>query len=95
MTAFKKLRKTRILLSKPEERESVIELTEKDKQALEDELKKKWSRLEVYAVGNGVEDVFSGDLVYVQISALEHAERIEIEGKIKFMVREQDIAIVW
>jgi len=95
MTAFKKLRGTRILLSKPEERESVIELTEKDKQALEDELKKKWSRLEVYAVGNGVEDVFSGDQVYVQISALEHAERIEIEGKIKFMVREQDIAIVW
>jgi len=95
MTPFKKLRGTRILLSKPEEKESVIELTEKDKQALEDELKKKWSRLEVYAVGNSVEDVYIGDQVYVQISALEYAERIEIDGKIKFMVREQDIAIVW
>jgi len=92
---FEVLRGTRILLNKPEEKESKIELTEKDKIAIEDDLKKKWSHLEVFAVGDKVEDVTAGDHVYVQISALEYAERIEIDGKIKFMIREQDVAIIW
>ena len=93
--AYQMLRGTRVLLSKPEMKESLIELSEKDKQMIEDEMKKQWSALEVYAIGYDVVDVKAGDKVYVQISALEHAERIEIDGKIKFMIREQDIAIVW
>ena len=95
MVPFKELRGTRILLSKPEEKESMIELSEKDKLMIEEDLKKKWSALEVYAVGKDVVSVEALDKVYVQISALEHAERIEIEGKIKFMIREQDVAIIW
>lgn len=92
---YKMLRGTRVLISKPEVKESAIELSEKDKQMIEDEMKKSWSALEVYSVGYDVVDVKKGDKVYVQISSLEHAERIEIDGKIKFMIREQDIAIVW
>ena len=92
---FKKVRGTRILLSKPEMKESLIELSEKDKLSIEEDLKKEWSALEVYAVGPEVVDVQEGDKVYVQISALEFAERIEIAGKIKFMIREQDVAIIW
>lgn len=89
------LRGTRILLSRPEVKDSGIELSEKDKEMIENDLKKKWSELEVFAVGTTVEDVKAGDRVYVQISALEHAERIEVDGQVKFMVREQDIAIIW
>lgn len=94
-TEFKKLRGTRILITKPEEKDYGIELSEKDKLALENDLKKKWTRLEIFAVGEEVQSVNEGDKVYVPVSALEYAERIEIDGKIKFMVREQDIAIIW
>lgn len=92
---FKKLRGTRVLISIPERKKSEIQLTEKDEQMIEAEARKSWSQLIVYAVGPNVEDVHVGDKVYVQASALEFAERIEVDGKMKFMVREQDIAIVW
>lgn len=93
---FKKLRGTRILISIPERKASAIELTAKDEAMIEAEARKTWSTLEVYAVGEGVEEGLKvGDKVYVPAASLEFAERIEVEGKMKFMIREQDIAIIW
>jgi len=93
--AFKKLRGTRILLNRPEIKESAIELSEKDKAMIEDELRTKWTRLEVYAIGTDVEDCKAGDYVYVQASSLKMAEVLEVEGQVKMMIREQDVVLVW
>jgi hypothetical protein len=90
-----KLRGNRILLNRPEIKESAIELSEKDKALVEAELRKSWSHLEVFQVGEAVESIKANDQVYVRITALELAEKIEIDGHMKFMVHEQDIAIVW
>jgi hypothetical protein len=92
---FKMLRGNRILISKPEVKESAIELSEKDKALIEAELRKTWSQLEVYAVGEAVKEIYAGDKVYVRVTALELAEKIEIDGQMKFLIHEQDIAIVW
>jgi hypothetical protein len=90
-----KLRGNRILLNRPEIKESPIELSEKDKALVEAELRKSWSHLTVFAVGEKVEDTKAGDEVYVRVTALELAEKIEVEGQMKFLIHEQDIAIIW
>jgi hypothetical protein len=92
---FKKLRGNRILLNRPESKEYSIELSEKDKAIIEDELRTKWTRLEVYAVGTDVEDCKAGDKIYVQATALKLAEVIEVDGLPKFMIRENDVVLVW
>lgn len=92
---MKMLRGTRVLISLPEMKKQAIELSEKDKALLEAEARKSWTQLSVFAIGDKVEDVKEGDKVYVRASALELSERIEIEGQMKLMVHEQDIAIVW
>ena len=92
---MKTLRGNRILINRPEVKESALELSEKDKALIEAELRQTWSSLEVYAVGEKVEDIKAGDLVYVRATALELSEKIEVDGKLKFMIHEQDIAIIW
>ena len=92
---MKTLRGNRILINRPEVKESALELSEKDKALVEAELRKTWSSLEVHAVGEKVEDVKAGDLVYVRATALELSEKIEVDGKLKFMIHEQDVAIIW
>ena len=92
---MKMLRGTRILISLPEMKKSALELSEKDQSLLEAEARKSWTQLSVFAIGDKVEDVKEGDKVYVRASALELSEKIEIEGQMKLMVHEQDIAIVW
>jgi len=90
-----KLLGNRILISKPEMKESVLALSDGDKALIEAEARKTWSKLEVYAVGDNVINVKQGDKVYIRVTALELAERIEVEGDMKFMIHEQDIAIIW
>ena len=82
----------RVLINIPEMKESPIQLSDADKQALQKEAVKKWSQLEVFAVGDEVEKVKAGDKVYVQGHGLESAERIDINGSMKLMVKEFDIA---
>ena len=95
MSQFKTLRGRRILIEVPKKKESVITLSEKDKDALMYEEMKAWNKLTIYAVGDKVEDVVAGDVVYIAVSQLEHAEKVDIEGSVKLMLNEMDIAIIW
>ena len=89
------LKGKRVLLNKPEVKESQFELSEADKQALEMDMRKTWTRLEIYAVGDEVESVKPGDHVYIGITGLQASEAVELEDGMKLMVAERDIAIVW
>ena len=89
------LKGKRVLLNKPEIKESAIKLSEADKQAIEMDMKKTWTKLEVYAIGDEVESVKVGDKVYMGITGLQASEAVELEDGIKLMVAERDIAIVW
>lgn len=97
MKEFKKLRGRTILVSIPERKKSVIELSTKDEEAMMQEAAKLWSRLVVYAVGDKVEDVAVGDEVYIRTAALnmETVERVDINGNIKLVLNEGDVIIVW
>jgi len=94
---FKLLRGRTILVSVPERKKSGLELSAKDEEAMMQEAAKLWSKLTVYATGDKVEEVKEGDQVYVRTSALnmEQVERIEIDGKIKLVLNEGDVIIVW
>ena len=95
MSQFKTLRGRRILIDVPVKKESVIKLSSKDDDALMYEAMKQWNRLTIYAVGDKVEDVKAGDVVYIATGQLEHAEKIDIDGSVKLMLNEMDIAIIW
>jgi S-adenosylmethionine:tRNA-ribosyltransferase-isomerase (queuine synthetase) len=89
------LKGKRVLLNKPEVKESQFELSESDKHALEMDMRKTWTKLEVYAIGDEVESVKVGDKVYMGITGLQASEAVELEDGMKLMVAERDIAIVW
>ena len=90
-----KLRGRRVLIDIPEKKESMIELTEKDKAIIQEEEMKSWTRLNVHAVGTDVSEVVAGDKVYLAVSAIQDAERVLIDGEVKLMVNEGSIAIIW
>jgi hypothetical protein len=89
------LKGKRVLLNKPEVKESPFELSEADKLAIEMDMRKTWTRLEVYAVGDEVENIHVGSKVYIGIIGLQSSEAVELEDGMKLMVAERDIAIVW
>lgn len=89
------LKGRRVLLNKPEVKESQFELSESDKHALEMDMRKTWTKLEVYAIGDDVESVKVGDKVYMGITGLQTSEAVELEDGVKLMVAERDIAIIW
>lgn len=97
MEPFKKLRGRTILLSIPERKKSVIELSSKDEEALMVEAVKMWNKLTVFAVGEKVEEVSVGDQVYVRTASLnlEVVERIDIDGQTKLVLNEGDVVIIW
>jgi hypothetical protein len=90
-----KLHGKRILVNKPEVKESAFELSEKDKALLEADMRTKWTALDVFAVGDEVERFAVGDKVYLQMNALNTSEVVDIDGALTLMVREHDIAITW
>lgn len=90
-----KLMGRRVLINVPKKKESVIELTAKDEEAIMAEAMKLWTKLEVYATGDTVEKVSTGDKVYITTASLQNAEKVEIDGEVKLMVSEGDIAIIW
>jgi hypothetical protein len=97
MREFKMLRGRTILVDMPVRKESAIKLSEKDEEYIMAEAMKMWNKLTVYAVGDKVEDVKAGDIVYIRTAALnlEVVERIEIDGSMKFVLNEGDVVIIW
>jgi len=95
MNPFKTLRGRRILIEVPVKKESVITLSEKDQDALMYEAMKQWNKLTVYAIGDKVEEIAVGDSVYIPVAQLETAEKVDIDGSVKLMFNEMDIAIIW
>jgi len=94
---FKELTGKKVLITKPIRKESKIELSDEAKQALEEQAMKSWTELEIYAVGVGVENenTVVGAKVYVPTHAIRSAEFIEVEGALRMMIYEGDIAIYW
>ena len=94
---FKQLRVRTILLDVPKRKESKIQLSAKDEDAIMQEAMKMWSKLTVYAVGDRVEEVKEGDQVYVRTAALnmETVERIDIDDEVKLVLNEGDVIIIW
>lgn len=92
---FKSLEGRRVLITRPEKKESLIELTPEVERALDAELMKKWTNLEVFAVGADITRVAAGDRVYIPARALETAELVPVGEEVKLMVSDYDIAIIW
>jgi hypothetical protein len=51
--------------------------------------------LEVYQIGESVEGISVGDMVYLPKNAIERCDLVEVEGTLKLMVSDFDIAIIW
>jgi len=92
---FKVLRGKKVMLDRPEKKESAIELTPESEAAHDRELMKSWTKLNVFAVGTEVDDVKEGDKVYVFVSALANAEVLVINDKKKMVVNQADILMIW
>jgi predicted nuclease of restriction endonuclease-like RecB superfamily len=93
---MKKLIGTRVLLSKPVKPETTIVMSSEMEDEMEREMMKKWTHLEVYAVGSDVTSVNVGDSVYVPSFSLQSADLIELDDlSTKLMIAERDIAIIW
>lgn len=90
-----KLMGRRVLINVPKKKESVLELTAKDEEAIMQEAMKLWTKLEIYATGDTVEKVSTGDKVYITTASLQNAEKVEIDGEVKLMISEGDVAIIW
>ena len=90
-----KLKGKRVLLSKPELEKSQIHITPEVQESLDKENMKKWTHLEVFAVGETVEGVKVGDMVYLPKGGLERSDVVEVDGEIKLMISDFDIAIIW
>lgn len=85
----------RIMVLKPKAPESLIELTDEAKASMEEEMMKRWSKLEVTHVGDEVTKVKVGDRVYIGAPALKSAEIIQYNEEFYFLVNEQSVYIVY
>lgn len=92
---MKTLRGKRVLVTVPELKKSAIEISAKDEEMIMQEAMKKWEKIEVFAVGDEVDGIIKGDMVYVQTYALESGEKISINDHMRILVPENAIAIVW
>lgn len=90
-----KLKGKRVMLSKPAVEKSAIELTPDAQESIDRANMTKWTHLEVFAIGDGVDSIKIGDKVYISKSAIERCEVIAIEEEIKLIVHETDVVLVW
>ena len=95
MHNMKSLRGKKVLITIPELKKSNISLSGADEEKIMADAMKKWQKLEVFATGTEVTDVNKGDMVYVQSYSLETGEKIEVDGKMRILIPENAIAIIW
>lgn len=93
--SFEVLLGNRVYLKVPPKKQTSIVLSEAAKKEIESEEIKKYSRLEVYAVGNIVTNVKEGDIVFVNPEALNNAPIIPLDEGEMFMVSPFDIIHIW
>jgi hypothetical protein len=92
---MKNLRGKRVLVTIPELKKSAIEVSAKDEEMMMQDAMKKWQSLEVFAIGDEVEGIKKEDKVYVQSYALESGEKIEVDGRLRILVPDNAIAMIW
>ena len=92
---MKNLRGKRVLVTVPEFKKSAIEISANDQEKMMQEAMTNRKKIEVFSVGDEVEDIKKGDMVYVQTYALESGEKISIDDHMRILVPENSIAIVW
>lgn len=85
----------RIMVFKPEVKQSPLQLDEASKMALEREAAKTWTSLEISHVGDEVTKFNVGDKVYISTQALSSSEVIDIENKLHILVNEASIILAW
>ena len=90
-----KLLGKRVLLSTPKRKESIIELTPETERAMDEDMIKLWTALEVYAIGTDVTLVKAKDKIYTSVSSLSSAERIVIGNETKLLINEFEVVIIW
>lgn len=90
-----KLLGKRVLLSTPPKKESILELTPETERAMDDAMIKLWTKLEIYAIGTDVTLVKPLDKVYVSVSSLSLAERVDINDETKLLINEFEVVLVW
>ena len=89
------LKGKRVLLSRPVLEKSAIELTPEIQAKLDQENMKKWTHLEVFAIGDTVTDIKVGDVVYLPKNAIEQCDILDVDGEVKLMTSDFQIAIIW
>ena len=90
-----KLRGQRILLNLPKPPDSQLFLNEKIKNEMMEAQMKKMVKLEVFDVGELVDDIKKGDVVYIPVKDLQQADVVEIGNKPKALVNALSVAIIW
>lgn len=92
---FKSVKGIRVLLTLPERDTKGIELSPELKEELDREYAAKLDKLEVYAIGETVEGITVGDLVYVPTEELKRGTFVTINDEPKLMVSALAVALVW
>ena len=92
---FKKLNGVRVLLSLPPRDTKGIELSPELKEELDREYAAQLDKLEVYAVGDAVEGIKIGDVVYVPTEELKRGTFVTINEESKLIVSSMAIGLVW
>lgn len=92
---FKQLKGVRVLLSLPPRDTKGIELSPELKEELDREYAAQLDKLEVFAIGDAVEDLKIGDKVYVPTEELKRGTFVTISDEVKLMVAYHSIALVW
>jgi len=90
-----KLKGKRVLLSRPVIEKSTIELSPEVQASLDQENMKKWTHLEVFAVGDLVTEIQVGEIVYIPSNVLNQSDIVEVDGEVKLMISDFQIAIAW
>jgi hypothetical protein len=92
---FKKLNGVRVILSLPPRDTKGIELSPELKEELDREYAAQLDKLEVYAVGDAVEGIKIGDVVYVPTEELKRGTFVTINEESKLIVSSMAIGLVW